>query len=86
MEIYAWCIMPSHMHIVFRSTEVEPEELIGGFKSFTSGAMVRLIKAPPAPASVPLVVRMLSNRHACLYINPIRKVLFLKHEPQLQIP
>jgi REP element-mobilizing transposase RayT len=44
MEIYAWCIMPSHMHMVFRSTAVKPEELIGGFKSYTSRTMVKLIE------------------------------------------
>ena len=36
MEIYAWCIMPSHVHLVFRSTIQKPEELIRDFKSFTS--------------------------------------------------
>lgn len=43
MEIYAWCIMPSHVHLVFRSTQVSPEELIGGFKSVTSRKLVALI-------------------------------------------
>jgi len=27
--------MPSHMHLVFRSAVEKPEDLIGGFKSFT---------------------------------------------------
>lgn len=36
--------MPSHMHIVFRSVEVKLEELIGGFKSYTSRTMVKLFE------------------------------------------
>jgi len=43
MEIYAWCIMPSHIHLVFRSTVEKPEELIGGFKSYTSRKLIALI-------------------------------------------
>src|ERR1700742_2080674 len=43
MEIYAWCIMPSHIHLVFRSVNIPPDELIGGFKSYTSRQMIKLI-------------------------------------------
>ena len=44
MEIFAWCIMPSHVHLVFRSLNQKPEELIGGFKSFTSRKLINLIE------------------------------------------
>jgi REP element-mobilizing transposase RayT len=44
MEIYAWCIMPSHVHLVFRSTIQKPEDLIRDFKSLTSKQMIALIK------------------------------------------
>ncbi|HZX57514.1 MAG TPA: transposase [Mucilaginibacter sp.] len=43
MEIYAWCIMPSHVHLVFRSTQQKPE-LIRDFKSFTSKKLIALIE------------------------------------------
>jgi REP element-mobilizing transposase RayT len=43
MEIYAWCIMPSHIHLVFRSTIQKPEELIRDFKSYTSKELIKLI-------------------------------------------
>lgn len=33
MEIFAWCIMTSHVHLIFRSAgEQKPELLIGDFK------------------------------------------------------
>jgi len=44
MEIYAWCIMPSHVHLVFRSATEKPEDLIGGFKSYTSRKLIKLIE------------------------------------------
>ncbi|MBD1363859.1 transposase [Mucilaginibacter sp. ZT4R22] len=43
MEIYAWCIMPSHMHLVFKSNIKKPDELIADFKSYTSKKIIPLI-------------------------------------------
>ncbi len=49
MEIFAWCIMTSHVHLVFRSAkeEVKPEQLLGDFKRFTSNAIIKAIKENP---------------------------------------
>jgi len=44
MEIYAWCIMPSHLHLVFRSNLQKPDELIRDFKSYTSKKLIKLIE------------------------------------------
>jgi len=44
MEIYAWCIMPSHVHLVFKSTIQKPEDLLRDFKSFTAKQLINLIK------------------------------------------
>ncbi len=45
MEIYAWIIMTTHVHLVFRSTtKYPPELLLGDFKRFTSKAIVRAIQ------------------------------------------
>ncbi len=45
LVIYAWCIMPSHMHLVFKSTIKKPADMIGGFKSYTSRKLIRLIES-----------------------------------------
>lgn len=48
MEIFAWCIMSNHVHLIFRSTKGQkPESLIGDFKRFTSKAMVKAIIENP---------------------------------------
>jgi len=45
MEIFAWCIMTNHVHIVFRSINGQkPELLLGDFKRFTSKAVVNAIR------------------------------------------
>jgi len=45
MEIFAWCIMTNHVHLIFRSVnDQKPELLLGDFKRFTSNAVVQAIK------------------------------------------
>jgi len=45
MEIFAWCIMTNHVHLVFRSIKGQnPELLIGDFKIFTSKSIVKSIQ------------------------------------------
>lgn len=48
LEIFAWCIMTSHIHLVFRSAgENKPEVLLGDFKRFTSRKIVQAIIENP---------------------------------------
>jgi REP element-mobilizing transposase RayT len=48
MEIFAWCIMTNHMHLIFRSTkDQKPELLLGDFKRFTRKAIVNAIQDNP---------------------------------------
>ncbi len=44
MEIYAWCIMTNHVHLVFKSTVQKPEDLLRDFKTFTSKQLLKLIQ------------------------------------------
>jgi len=48
MEIFAWCVMTNHVHLIFRSVgEQKPELLLGDFKRFTSKALVQAIIENP---------------------------------------
>ena len=49
MAVFAWCIMTSHVHLVFRSAKdgVKPELLLGDFKRFTSQQIVKAIIENP---------------------------------------
>src|SRR6476646_8632717 len=45
LEIHAWCIMSSHVHLVFKSRDGQkPESLIGDLKRFTSISIVKCIQ------------------------------------------
>ena len=45
LEIHAWCIMTSHVHLVFRSIGGQkPELLIGDLKRFMSRSIVKSIE------------------------------------------
>lgn len=44
MEIYGYCIMPSHIHLIFRSENGDPSGIIRDFKGFTSRKMLKTIE------------------------------------------
>ena len=44
MIIFGYCIMPSHVHLIFRSSEEKPSELIRDFKGFTSRKIIKAIE------------------------------------------
>lgn len=43
MELYGYCIMPSHIHLIFRSALNDPSGLIRDLKGFTARKMLKLI-------------------------------------------
>lgn len=47
MFVYAYCILPSHMHLIFQDTKGNPGKLLGEFKSYTSKAIQKLIEDNP---------------------------------------
>ena len=47
MEIYGYCVMPSHVHLIFRSENGDPSGLIRDFKGFTSRKMLKVIEENP---------------------------------------
>jgi REP element-mobilizing transposase RayT len=47
LEIYGWCIMPSHLHLVIRAKENNPEKVLGRFKEFTSKQLRQQIEENP---------------------------------------
>lgn len=43
MELFCWCIMPSHIHLIFRAADNKPEIILGRFKEFTAKQVVKAI-------------------------------------------
>ena len=47
MELFSYCFMPSHVHLVFRSKNDEPDALLRDFKSYTAKKRIEAIEANP---------------------------------------
>ena len=47
MEVFAYCFMPSHVHLIFRSSNEDPSGLIRDFKGFTARKMIKTIEENP---------------------------------------
>lgn len=41
MKIYGYCIMPSHVHLLFQIEEKNPSDVIRDLKTFTSKALLK---------------------------------------------
>ncbi|RYF09246.1 MAG: transposase, partial [Flavobacteriales bacterium] len=39
LEIYGWCIMTSHVHLIIGTTDKRMEDILRDFKSHTSGQL-----------------------------------------------
>lgn len=44
LEIYGWCIMPSHVHMIIGSNKNKLEDIVRDLKSFTSTALRKSIQ------------------------------------------
>ncbi len=44
LEIYAWCIMPSHVHLIISSRDKPLQDIVRDLKSHTSVQLKKLIK------------------------------------------
>lgn len=65
MEIFAWCIMTSHVHLIFRSSgNQKPEFLLGDFKRFTSKEIVKAIKNNPQESRKDLLLKQFQKTGA----------------------
>tara|TARA_R110000868_G_scaffold19310_4_gene83194 strand:- start:680 stop:1222 length:543 start_codon:yes stop_codon:yes gene_type:complete len=47
MEVYAYCFMPSHVHLIFRSLNDDPSGLIRDIKGFTARKLIKAIEENP---------------------------------------
>ena len=43
LELYCWCIMSSHVHLIFSTKDNNPEIILGRFKEYTAKQLVKAI-------------------------------------------
>ncbi|WP_158975053.1 MULTISPECIES: REP-associated tyrosine transposase [unclassified Cellulophaga] len=61
MEVFAYCFMPSHIHLIFRSNEEDPSGLIRDFKGFTARKLIKTIEDNPQESRKEWLLRMLER-------------------------
>ncbi|MDA9576145.1 transposase [Flavobacteriaceae bacterium] len=47
MKVFAYCFMPSHVHLIFMSNNDDPSGLIWDFKGFTARKIIKTIEDNP---------------------------------------
>ncbi|AXT52776.1 transposase [Aquimarina sp. BL5] len=61
MEIYAYCVMPSHIHLLFRAANENPSDLIRDIKGFTARKMIQTIQENPQESRKEWLVSMMGK-------------------------
>jgi len=47
MELYCWCIMPNHVHLIFSARDSNPEIILGRFKEYVAKQIIEAISENP---------------------------------------
>ncbi|HXH19160.1 MAG TPA: transposase [Chitinophagales bacterium] len=84
LELYAWCIMTSHVHLIIGSRGTPMEYIMRDFKTFTSTKLKQMIKENPVESIREWMVWMFgatncptSSFHYCKRKNFQEKAWFL---------
>ncbi len=47
LDVYGWCLMPSHLHIICSSDTHQLSDVMRDFKTFTSKELIKAVKGEP---------------------------------------
>lgn len=59
--LYAWCIMPSHIHLIIGTRKEPMQNILRDFKSYTSRSIQKEIKMHPKESRKKWMVQMMMN-------------------------
>ena len=77
LEIYGWCIMPNHLHLVIRDKENNPEKVLGRFKEFTSKQLRQQIEENPQESRKEWMLKLM--QHAASKSSNVKQMQFWQH-------
>ena len=61
LELFGYCIMPSHIHIIFRDSNNDPSKLLKEFKTHTSKSLRKAIEENPTESRKEWLLRMMEQ-------------------------
>ena len=59
MKLYAYCLMPSHLHFIFRSSKDDPAGLLRDFKGYSSKKITKMIIDNPQESRKEWILELL---------------------------
>ena len=80
MKIYGYCIMPSHVHLLFQIEEKNPSDVIRDLKTFTSKALLKQIAENPQESRKEWLLWMF--RRAAKKYSYVKQYQFWQHHNQ----
>ncbi len=84
MEVFAYCFMPSHVHLVFRSTNEDPSGLLRDFKGFTARKIIKAIEDNPQESRKEWLLWML-ERAAKKKSNVSKRQFWQQHNKPIEL-
>ena len=84
LELYAYCIMPNHVHMVFRDKNNQPELLLGNIKRYSSQQIQKAIESNPKESRKDWLLWMMA-RAASKESNVNRRMLWQHHNKPIEL-
>jgi len=84
MEVFAYCFMPSHVHLVFRSANDNPSGLLRDFKGFTARKIIKAIEDNPQESRKEWLLWML-ERAAKKKSNVSKRQFWQQHNKPIEL-
>lgn len=80
LELFSFCIMSSHVHLIFRDKENEPEKLLGNIKRYSSRKIQEAIENNPLESRKEWLIWMMER--AATKVSNVSKRMFWQHHNQ----
>jgi REP element-mobilizing transposase RayT len=61
MEVFAYCFMPNHVHLIFRSNLEDPSGLLRDYKGFTARKIIKTIQENKQESRKEWLLRMMER-------------------------
>ncbi len=61
LEVYEWCIMPSHIHLIIGTSDKPMQDILRDLKSYTSRKLKEEIQENPAESRKEWILRMMER-------------------------
>ena len=84
LELFAYCIMPSHVHLIFKDKNKEPEILLGHIKRYSSKKIQESIINNPQESRKEWLIWMM-ERAADKTTNVKKRMLWQHHNKPIEL-